>query len=303
MTVKPNVSTITACYKKEKYLEKFLDELPNQTCFSQLEIVLDHNEPKINEIEWIRHFQKEFPRSITHLVTNPVEPLGVSWNRCIRESSGEYLTIWNIDDLRTPFSIEKQAAVLNENPEIDIVAGNFTVVPLFPSHTGNYVDITKYRQSKFAKMMLLGPFFMFRKKLLDKSGYFDEQFRCANDYDLALRLLHQGKLQVINENLGYFLDEGAGASTRKDSLCPVEKTVIELRYGIYDRIDYRFLPRALAYNIYNIRRGDDWVPVGKYIPNYENMLEEQFDRVSTRRFFMQFGTNVYRKIKKLVRSQ
>jgi len=302
MKVNPKVSTITACYKKENYLEKFLEDLPDQTYFSDLEIVIDHNEPTNNEIEWIRHFQKKFPDSINHLVTNPVEPLGVSWNRCIRESSGEYLTIWNIDDLRTPFSIEKQATVLNENQGIDIITGNYTVVPSFPSHIGDYVDITKYDRTEFSKLMLLGPFFMFRKKMCEKAGIFDEQFRCANDYDFAIRLMYHGKLEVINENLGYFLDEGKGASTRPDSICPVESTVIQLRYGNYDYIDYRYLPPALKYNIYNLKMGDEWIPVADIIPHYESMLEEKFENLSTRGFYLKLKTDVRKKLKKLIKN-
>lgn len=294
------VSIITACYKKGKYLPVFLEELPNQTYFSNLEVVFDHNEPSDQEIELLNNFQNKYPNQIKHIITNPAEPLGVSWNRCIRESTGEYLAIWNIDDLRTKKSIEIQAQFLNNNPSIDIVSGNFFIVPAFPSIRGKFIDEAKYPPEEMVKSMKLGPFFMFRKKLCEKAGYFDEQFRCANDFDLAMRLLHHGKARILRENLGFFLNEAAGASTKPSSLCPVEKTVIELRYGIYDRIDYRLVPQALKYNIYNIRMGNRWIPVGDYIPDYETWLLDRFDKFSTTRFFVQFGTNVYRKLKKLI---
>lgn len=295
------VSTITACYHKGKYLPEFLKELPHQTYFPDLEIVFDHNEPTTEELSLIDTFQKNYPGHIHHIITNPVQPLGVSWNRCLRESSGEYLTIWNIDDLRSPPSIEIQAHFLDDNPTIDIVGGNFYIVPSFPSKLGTFIDEARYPVEEMTKSMKLGPFFMFRKKLCEKAGYFDEQFRCANDFDLAMRLVHHGNAHILKDNLGYFLNEGAGASTKKGSLCPVEKTVIELRYGIYDRIDYQFLPKALKYNIYNIKAGDDWIPVSDYIPDYENLLETNFEKVSTRRFFMQFGTDIYRKLRELLK--
>ena len=303
MTEKSKVSTITAFYKKEKYLKMFLEDLPNQTYFPHLEVVFDHNEPADYEIELLNDFQNRYPISIKYIITNPVNPLGVSWNRCIRESSGEFLAIWNIDDLRTRESIEKQAGYLAMHSDVDIVSGNYTIVSSFPSTTGRFIKNSNLTPAEHTKSMNLGPFFMFRKSLLKKAGLFDEQFRVANDFDLAMRLLYHGKAQVLPDNLGYFLDEGEGASTRKGSLCPVESTVIQLRYGIYDQIDYQFLPAALNYNIYNIKNGNDWIPVSTYIPDYDEMLKAQFEKVSTRRFFMQFGTNVYRKLRDLMKTR
>ena len=49
--------------------------------------------------------------------------------------------------------------------------------------------------------MLLGPFFMFRKSLLSKTGKFDEQFFTGNDYDLAMRLLRVGNYFCLDETI------------------------------------------------------------------------------------------------------
>jgi len=301
MADKPKVSTITAFYKKGKYLKHFLEELPNQTYFSHLEVVFDHNEPSDYEIELLNTFQKKYPNTIKHIITNPVEPLGVSWNRCIRESSGEYLAIWNIDDLRTQESIEKQAGYLATHPEVDIVSGNFTTVNKFPSATGNLVKNSNRPYGELTKCMYLGPFFMFRKSLLEKAGLFDEQFRCANDFDLAMRLLYHGKAHILPDNLGYFLDEGKGASTKKGSLCPVEATVIQLRYGIYDQIDYQFIPAALKYNIYQLKIDGEWVPVSQFIPDYEIMLEERLERSHLKGLLKNVGYSVFRKLRNMIK--
>lgn len=295
------VSTITAFYKKGKYLKTFLEDLPNQTYFSQLEVVFDHNEPAVNEIEFLNNFQNKYPNNLKHLITNPVKPLGVSWNRCIRESSGKYLAIWNIDDLRTPESIEKQAGYLAIHPDVDIVSGNFTFVPSFPSTTGRFVKNSNLPYGELTKRMNLGPFFMFRKSLLEKAGLFDEQFRCANDFDLAMRLLYHGKAHILPDNLGYFLDEGEGASTKKGSLCPVESTVIQLRYGIYDQIDYQFIPAALKYHIYDIKIDDEWVPVSQFIPDYEAMLEERLERLHLKGLLKNVGYSVFRKLRNMIK--
>jgi glycosyltransferase involved in cell wall biosynthesis len=304
MADRPNVSTITACYQKGNYLKTFLEELPKQTYFSSLEIVLDHNEPTEAELRLVQEFQRKYPDRIHHLLTDPVEPLGASWNRCIRESSGKYLTIWNIDDLRTPRSIETQAEFLDKNPGIDIVTGNFSYVSSFPSTMGRYLDNAKIHGTEMTKNMTFGPFFMFRKELCRKAGFFDEQFRCANDEDFVQRLLFFGKGGIINEHLGYFLDEGKGASTRPGSPCPAELHAIYLRYGMYDRINYQYLPRSFRYNIYNIRYGGKWVPVGDIIPGYEEMLEEKIDTLASINVLSrQWGIKMKKKMKNMIKKK
>jgi len=62
------VSSITPCFRMKKYLKLFLEELPNQTMFEQLEIVIDHNEPDEEEIAWIKDFQKKYPGRIKQII-------------------------------------------------------------------------------------------------------------------------------------------------------------------------------------------------------------------------------------------
>ncbi len=105
------VSTITACYKMGKYMEGFLENLSQQT-HKDLEVVMDHNDPTIKEVELVEEHNEKYD-NIFHIQVDGVDPLGISWNRCIENSSGDYLCIWNVDDLRTPDSIEMMAKALD----------------------------------------------------------------------------------------------------------------------------------------------------------------------------------------------
>ena len=167
------VSTISACYKSGKYLKGFLDNVKSQT-HKDLEIVLDHNEPTDEEIMLVEDYNKTHD-NIFHIQVEGVDPLGISWNRCIEFASGDYLCIWNVDDLRTPDSIEVMAKTLDENPDVDFVYGNYHIVSEFGLTQGQTVDETG-REDELTTGMILGPFFMFRKSFLKMTGVFDEQF-------------------------------------------------------------------------------------------------------------------------------
>lgn len=272
--MKVKISTITPCYKGEKYLSLFLKELPQQTIFDQIEVVLDHNEPTISECLMVKEFQERYPGRLKHIIVNKVEPISKSMNRCIHRSSGEYVAIWNIDDLRTPWSLESQAKVLDENEDIGVSHGNFIIVPRFGLTEGSFVDHLELGVSpskELTRSMVLGPFFMWRKELNKTIGYFDEQLVSGADFDLAVRLAAHSKVGMTSKILGYYLDEGKGASTRPNNKQILERTVIELRYGISDKIDQRYVTEAKnKYDVSKIYWGDESFHVTEIVPDYKN---------------------------------
>ncbi len=100
--MRPMVSTLTSCYKGERYLPLFLEQVPKQTAFDRLEIVIDLNEPSKEELRLVNDFQDKYPGHLKYDIQEKVVTYSASWNNCIRMASGEYLAIWNLDDLRTP---------------------------------------------------------------------------------------------------------------------------------------------------------------------------------------------------------
>ena len=173
-----------------RYMEELIVNLAEQT-HEDLEVVLDHNNPTDEEVAMVQSYN-EIHDNIFHIQVDGVDPIGTSMNRCIENASGEYLCIWNVDDLRTPDSIEVMADALDNNPDVDFVYGNYIVVPKFGSKEGQLVD--EAGKEEWLKIgMILGPFFMFRKSAIEKAGMFDEQLVSGADYDLALRLAFNGK--------------------------------------------------------------------------------------------------------------
>jgi GT2 family glycosyltransferase len=261
------VSTITPSYKSEKYLKGFLKNVKQQT-HNNLEIILDHKEPTENEINIVKKFNSK-NNNIKHLISDKVYPIGPSMNKCIENSTGEYLCIWNVDDLRTSNSIEVMAKALDEKKDVDIVIGKYIIVNKFKSKKGNIIDESKRSHSEFLRGMLLGPFFMFRKSLLSKIGKFDEQFFSGSDYDLAMRLVRAGNYFCLDETIGYYLNEGKGLSTKPDSLQPIERTAVELRYNL-PVIDKSLIDIASkSYDLENLYYDSKKVPINQIISTFK----------------------------------
>ena len=154
------------------------------------------------------------------------------------------------------------AKALDENPDVDFVYGNYYIVPNFGGTQGQYVDETG-REAELTTGMILGPYFMFRKSILEKSGVFDEQLVQGADYDLALRLAFNGKGLHLPTNLGYYLNEGLGQSTKPNSKQPIERTVIEMRYDI-PVLEPHLVSQTSSYDIENIIVDEKQIPVTNF---------------------------------------
>jgi hypothetical protein len=196
------------------------------------------------------------------IALDTLEPQSTCWNIAITEASAPYVCIWNIDDQRTPYSLEKQWKKLEAEPQTTVATyGYFVITNTFLGKSGKFIDHSLYSKEEYERSMLLGPFFMFRKSVCEDIGYFDEQLRSGSDYDFAIRLAKHGDIKMVTSIDGYFLDEGRGLSTGGNQLQPIERTVVELRYGLHDKVDHRFVEKAKEYKLQERLRFGKWVQV------------------------------------------
>ncbi len=261
------ISCLVPYFHGLKYLGGFLSSVAEQTILDAVEMVFDHNLPTPEELDLISDFQKKYPGVLKHLVAEELFPVSASMNRCIENSAGKYVTIWNVDDLRTPDSLALQLETLEDNNQkVDLTYGDYFVVKSFGDKIGKLVSPPEFDRKEFVRSMHCGPFPMWKKDLSLSAGFFDEQMRSGSDFDLMVRLAMSFNLKKTQGLLGYYLNEGAGLSTRRGGLQETERTVIELRYGQHDKVDFWFLPRAFGYKINKIKKADSWIDVSRFIP-------------------------------------
>jgi glycosyltransferase involved in cell wall biosynthesis len=276
MAEKPRVSIILSLYKSEQFLEYWLDSIAQQTIWHEAELIVAANVPSRKEREILESFRSKHPHQL-QVDYVPRETLYASWNRCIKKSRSNLLAIANVDDIRVPNSLEIQVRALESDRDAVFCYGPFKKVNRFPSQEGSTTFLQDYDKVEFTRSMILGPFFMWRKSDNAAIRYFDAQFRSGGDFDFAIRLAIHGRGVKANDILGFYYSVGSGLSTGSE-LQPIECTVIELRYGIYDKIDYDYLPRAMRYNIPYLLHFGRWVPVSRFVPDYDKFIQERCKR-------------------------
>ena len=142
-------------------------------------------------------------------------------------------TNWNPDDRRAPYALQKQAALLDTKPEVDLVAGpvrQLTASPLnntwATTHDAKVLRLVGGKHGPLPRALQLSDFGrfsagrfsvanpphnapMFRKRLMDAIGYFDQSLDPLSDWELWVR-------GIINGSVYWFLEQPVVVWTKSE---------------------------------------------------------------------------------------
>ena len=137
-----------------------------------------------------------------------------NWNKCIQMSNGEFVKLVCADDLLDKNEIEKETGVMILNPSVNLVESDTRLIDINGKKTGSFKRYHKsglVKGKKIARTSIIwNNFFgapvnnLIRKSVLDKTGYFDEQFTYILDFDMWMKIACTGDVYIIHELLNSF---------------------------------------------------------------------------------------------------
>lgn len=192
----PKVSVLVPIYKTEPaFLREAVRSVLNQT-FGDFELILLDDCPEDPRESVIREFgdpRIRYERNERNLGITP------SRNRLIDLARGEYLAIFDHDDVCRADRLEKEAAWLDTHPECGVVSSWTRRIPAD--------RLSKWPTENLKLALLDGCVIahtaaMVRKSLLTDNGIrYDERFSPAEDWGLWLQLLPHTEFHNISEPL------------------------------------------------------------------------------------------------------
>jgi len=219
----PTISIITSLYKGGKFIEHFMEEVTNQTIFSQCELlILDANSPD-NEYDVIKKYCERYPNIVYQRLAD-TPSVQQTMNLAIEQAKGEILTLWNVDDSRRIDALEVLAKHLVVDPTVHLVyADCYQTSKINESFKNNSGSGILYEHSRcdFSKENMIkclpGPMPMWKKELNEACGLFDKALTFAGDWELWLRCVSAGlKFKKVPEVLGLYYFNPAGLSTSEE---------------------------------------------------------------------------------------
>ncbi len=210
LAIQYKVTAIVSVYKAERFLRACLEDLVQQTIFSDTEvIIIDACSPE-NEQAIALEFSAKYP-NIQYVRTPVRETLYAAWNRGIRMAKGEYITNANADDRHAPNAFERLASELDARKDVALVYADCRVTSeenaLFATAPiKRFLHWSDYDHISLLCRCEIGPQPMWRRSVHDDVGFFDESYTVAGDYDMWLRISERYSLYHVQEELGLYLE-------------------------------------------------------------------------------------------------
>jgi glycosyltransferase involved in cell wall biosynthesis len=189
----PAVSVIMPSYRVAEYISAAVESVLNQTFTDYEIIVVNDGSPDTVELE--RALAPYYDR----IVYIKQENRGCSGarNTAIRRASGRYIALLDPDDVWEPDYLAVQVGILEADPSIDVLypdalifgdshlAGK-TFMEMMPSH--GEVTFEALITQRCNVMISVTA----RREAVVNAGMFNEDLRSSEDFDMWLRILHQG---------------------------------------------------------------------------------------------------------------
>jgi GT2 family glycosyltransferase len=216
------ISAIVSAYYAEKYIEKRLLNLQEQTLPPEIVVVCRDGsfEQKISEEA----------RAIV-VPTEDIPPLSVAWNLGIKAARGRYVTTANSDDMLYKTGLDQ----LVKCAETSGAAVCFSDVDLqqgdkLPTQWRRVIEkrgVIENAYQKIYKRCIVGPMPIWRRDLHKKHGYFDEQLSIVCDWDLWLRLAQAGEMFYYHpQPVGIYLMRNDSLERRDKNRLSTERNIV-----------------------------------------------------------------------------
>ena len=201
----PKVSVLTPIYNTNTiYLTEMIESILNQT-FKDFEFIILNDSPENDVIEKMVLSYKD-PRII---YMKNAKNIGISnsRNKLLENAKGEYVAIFDHDDISMPNRLEEQVKILDNNPDIGAVSSNIKIY--------NQNKITNYptkNQDIKASLVNRGcvfchPASMLRKSVLIENNIkWEEKYSPCEDYMLWAKLIDVTMFSNIKEPLIQYRD-------------------------------------------------------------------------------------------------
>jgi glycosyltransferase involved in cell wall biosynthesis len=188
----PTVSVIMPVFNVEQYVEAALESVLAQT-WRDIEVLVVNDGSTDGTVRRVQRYVHD-PR--VRVLHKPNGGISSARNAALRAVSGELIALLDGDDAWDPEFLESQVSLLDAHPEVDVITANAR--NLGGDHDGQparpwpdpraHPDLLGMIADEQAVFIMC----LFRRRVYERIGEFDESLRTNEDYDYWLRAAMAG---------------------------------------------------------------------------------------------------------------
>jgi glycosyltransferase involved in cell wall biosynthesis len=244
------VSVIIPIYNRADLLPRAMSSVLNQT-FQDFELIIVDDGSTDNTKQVVEEFQKKDKRIKYIWQENsggPAKPRNIG----IKDSQGEYIAFLDSDDDWLPEKLEKQLEIFEKNRQTNLgfVGCNALIV--------KEDKIQEYKTPKYKNILpkiLEGCFIwscssvIIKKLVLDKVGFFDENLKIGDDWDMWIRIIINGySFDFVDEPLfKYYIHSGNISALKNIKKIAVDYNFLLEKYKKYYEQNPKIYSNRLRY--------------------------------------------------------
>lgn len=247
MATRPSITVLIPTYNRAEYLEECLESLLTQTISaSQIIIVNDGSTDHTREV------LNPYMDRVDYLETQQCgKPLAL--NRGLAEVTGDYLWIFDDDDVALPDALERFVTPLERHPQYGFSFSSFYFTDTCPE-TGRigsvkhrmHIPDTEKRGLLIPLMeanFIGGAALFARTSCYERVGTFEPQLVRSQDYDMVLRIAREFRgVQVTGDPTFHYRQHGGLRGSTQDRF---QAKLKRKKWLKYDQVIFRQLYRQL----------------------------------------------------------
>ena len=203
MKANQQISVIIPMYNAENTVMKALDSVRLQKGDFVFEIIVVNDGSTAASRNVVVNYRKQNPQMNIILLDQPNSGVSKARNAAMEVSGGEYIALLDSDDEWLSEKTERQMPYLvNDEENIDFISSRRRNHKIqFPYVVGknSFAEIT------FRKIMLRNEAqpstVIFKRKILENTGFFDPNQRYAEDINYWLRISKNNRMYILDEEL------------------------------------------------------------------------------------------------------
>jgi glycosyltransferase involved in cell wall biosynthesis len=289
----PLVSVLIPSYNYAQYLPAAIESVLRQT-YRNFELVIVDNASTDDSLAIARSYAEQDERIRVHANEQNIGLLG-NFRRAWELSQGDYVITLCADDALLPDHLGRAISYYETHPNVDLfhtsylLMGDDGVVARSgdpPGYHGarSYAGRDEYQQLLQHENFVCLPTVLFKRKLVERLGYFDPRIKIAADYDLVIRYAKHGVrfgfVDVPSVVYRFHEDNHSGIARYVVGGAQLDEYLTMWE----SHLEEKYLPRLVGRGAYLLRMLEQkLLDLRTFDPNAEAIIARQQTRIAAAR--------------------